>query len=229
MNHIQEAQPMIPSQICALKQQFSQENFFDYDIVLKNSLVRLRPITPTDQEHLTQLALKEDIWAYFALKMSDSQSIKNYLKEALEQRESKLRYTFVIEHPVTKQHMGSTAFGNFSKKDSRIEFGWSWLGKEFQGTGVNSQVKFLLLAFGFDILDLERVEAKTDVLNKRARGALIKVGMTQEGVLRSHTLMPDGRRRDTIYYSMLKGEWPLRRDEVFSGCDFNLSLKPKIG
>jgi RimJ/RimL family protein N-acetyltransferase len=103
--------------------------------------------------------------------------------------------------------VGSTAFGNFSPKDNRIEIGWSWIETLSQGTGINKNAKFHLLNFAFDYLNMERVEFKTDVLNVRARAGLIKIGAMEEGVLRSHTLMPDNRRRDTVYYSVLKEEW----------------------
>lgn len=208
-----------------LKNKVLAKNFFDFDMVLESQLVRLRPLVPSDRESLASLALGEDIWAYFAIKMSNQESISNYIEEALQQRASKLRYTFVIEDPINSAILGSTAFGNFSKNDSRIEIGWSWLGRRFHGTGFNAHAKFLLLSFAFDFIDLERAEAKTDVLNVRARKGLLKVGMTEEGILRSHTLMPDGRRRDTIFYSILKNEWPSIRERVFKDYEFNISLR----
>jgi RimJ/RimL family protein N-acetyltransferase len=65
-------------------------------------------------------------------------------------------------------------------------------------------------------MKMERVEAKTDVLNERAKAGLLKVGMIPEGVLRSHTLMHSGRRRDTIYFSILRNEWPERKPAFFA-------------
>ena len=106
---------------------------------------------------------------------------------------------------------GSTAFGYWSANDRRVEIGGSWLGREYQGTGINREAKFLLLSYAFDVLGMARVEFKTDVLNQN-------IGATEEGVLRSHTLTPGGRRRDTIYYSMLEDEWRAWRETVFSGC-----------
>jgi RimJ/RimL family protein N-acetyltransferase len=105
--------------------------------------------------------------------------------------------------------LGSTGFGNYFPRDQRIEIGWTWLGKAFQGKGINAQMKSLMLQYAFDALGMLRVEFKTDVLNLAARHALLRLGATEEGVLRSHTLMTQGRRRDTIYYSFLRGEWPI--------------------
>ena len=78
---------------------------------------------------------------------------------------------------------------------------------EFQGNGINDQLKYLMLKYCFDNLNFERVEFKTDVLNISARKALKRIGLTEEGILRSHTLMTHNRRRDTIYYSILRSEW----------------------
>ena len=77
---------------------------------------------------------------------------------------------------------------------------------------MNKAAKRLLLAYAFDQLECERVEFKTDVLNLGARKGLGNIGATEEGVLRSHTLMPGGRRRDTIYFSILRPEWPKIQD-----------------
>jgi RimJ/RimL family protein N-acetyltransferase len=46
------------------------------------------------------------------------------------------------------------------------------------------------------------VEIKTDNLNERSKTALKKIGAKEEGVLRSHMLMHDNRRRDSIYFSI---------------------------
>ncbi|MHC2993141.1 GCN5 family acetyltransferase, partial [Pontibacter sp. HJ8] len=75
----------------------------------------------------------------------------------------------------------------------------------------------------FEVLQYERVELKADALNLRSRKAMLKIGATEEGVLRSHTLMHDGRRRDTIYYSILRPEWDAIRHTVFAGLQFRHS------
>jgi RimJ/RimL family protein N-acetyltransferase len=81
--------------------------------------------------------------------------------------------------------------------------------------GVNKHAKFALLSYAFGVMKMERVEIKTDNLNERAKAALLKVGMIPEGVLRSHMQMHSNRRRDTIYFSILKSEWEERRARFF--------------
>ncbi len=191
---------------------------FDQNLILENSVVRLRELTESDTEKLAAIAFEPSIWTYFIHKISHQGDLKSYIDEALLQRKLGLRYTFVIEDVNSKTIVGSTAFGNYSKNDQRIEIGWTWLGKDSQGSKINKNTKFLLLDFAFSHLKLERVEFKTDVLNQRARHALLKIGSTEEGVLRSHTLMPGNRRRDTIYYSILQNEWANVQSNVFFDC-----------
>jgi RimJ/RimL family protein N-acetyltransferase len=113
--------------------------------------------------------------------------------------------------------IGSTSFGNIDLLHGRLEIGWTWLGRQFQGVGINREVKFLLLRFAFEALEIKRVEFKTDVLNQQSRRALKNIGATEEGVLRSHMIMPHNRRRDTIYYSILADEWPEVKANYFTG------------
>ena len=185
----------------------NKTNFFKYDIILNNEIVRLRPLKIEDMSTFSNFHSDYAIWKYFAIKMRKEQDMEDYINDAVQQRSLGLRYHFVVEDIKTDKVVGSTAFGNFSPKDNRIEIGWSWIETLSQGTGINKNAKFHLLNFAFDYLNMERVEFKTDVLNVRARAGLIKIGATEEGVLRSHTLMPDNRRRDTVYYSVLKEEW----------------------
>lgn len=106
------------------------------------------------------------------------------------------------------------SFGNLSEADSRLEIGWSWLGVDFQGRGINRWAKYLLLEHAFETLGAERVEFKTDRLNVQARAGLRNIGALEEGVFRSFNPMPGGRRRDAVYYSVVRGEWPWLKGEL---------------
>ena len=200
-------------------------SFFKHDIIFNNELVRLRPLKVEDRVAFAQFPSDYAVWKYFAIKMCQAQDMNEYIDDAVQQRKLGLRYHFAIEDQKTEKIVGSTAFGNYSPKDSRIEIGWTWVKTSFQGSGINKNAKFALLNFAFDYLNMERVEFKTDVLNVRARAALIKIGATEEGVLRSHTLMPDDRRRDTVYYSILKDEWETEvQSTTFSDCSSDVQV-----
>lgn len=188
---------------------------FNREIRLENERVLLRPLAGSDLDEIKKIAFNEQIWAYSTALLLNETDAENYLEKALKDRETKLRYAFAVIDKKTDQFAGSSSIGNISEKNKRLEIGWTWLGKEFQGTGLNKNCKFLLLRYAFEELEYVRVEFKTDVMNQQARKALLKIGGTEEGVLRSHTLMPRNRRRDTIFYSILDHEWPHIKETVF--------------
>lgn len=180
----------------------------DFDISLENENVLLRPMYLDDIEEFVPLTSDQSLWQYFVSDLSVRAELQEWLNLAIQEREQKNRIPFTIVDKTGGEIIGTSSFGNISLRDSRIEIGWTWLGRQYHGRGFNPQVKYLMLKHGFETLGLERIEVKTDVLNLAARKALEKIGCIEEGVLRSHTLMTHNRRRDTIYYSILKSEWP---------------------
>ena len=188
-------------------QQENYQKFFPDDFTLETPRVQLRLLKPEDIHSLKTLSKITDIWKYFTFDLSDDTALMNWIDEALAGRRAFNRMPFLIIDKDSNQICGSTSYGNISFYDKRIEIGWSWLGIDFMGTGVNRNAKFALLSHAFEAMQVERVEVKTDYLNERARAALLKIGMYEEGVLRSHMLMHSNRRRDTVYYSIIRDEW----------------------
>ncbi|SDE02672.1 GNAT family N-acetyltransferase [Glycomyces harbinensis] len=180
----------------------------DAPAVLENDHVRLRPVTEDDREPLRKIAFGEGIWDYFVSRVDSDADFDAFFDAMLADHAAGRRAVFVIVDKGADRAAGSSSYGNMAEADRRLEIGWSWLGVEFQGRGVNRWAKYLLLQHAFEDLDAVRVEFKTDVLNERARAGLRKIGAREEGVLRSFNPMPGGRRRDAVYYSVLAGEWP---------------------
>lgn len=176
--------------------------------VLENEHVLLRPITPADRDSQRAIALDEAIWRYFVTLIRTEADFDAFFDAGLADQAAGRRVVFHIVDKRTGATAGSMSFGNMSPAELRLEIGWSWLGTAFQGRGINRWAKFLMLQHAFEALGAERVEFKTDVLNAQARAALRKIGATEEGVLRSFNPMPGGRRRDAVYYSVIRGEWP---------------------
>ena len=188
-------------------QQELYQKFFPDDFTLETPRVLLQLLKTEDFASLQPLTKNEDIWKYFTKELSTDEELKIWIEAALNERKSFIRMPFIVIDKDTNTICGSTSYGNISFFDKRIEIGWSWLGVDFMGTGVNRHAKFALMSHAFEAMGLERVEIKTDVLNQRARKALLKIGMYEEGVLRSHQQMHSNRRRDTIYYSIIRDEW----------------------
>ncbi|QCR21061.1 GNAT family N-acetyltransferase [Pontibacter sp. SGAir0037] len=191
--------------------------YFTETIQLEDQRVLLRPFQLNDLEQLKAMALDEEIWRYMPGKISSEAELQKWGEQNVSDRVECRRYAFVIIDKATGALAGSTSYGNISPADKRLEIGWTWLGKDYRGSGLNKHCKFLLLHYAFEVLEYERVELKTDVLNMRSRKAMLKLGATEEGTLRSHTQMHDGRRRDTIYYSILRPEWEEIKGRVFTG------------
>jgi len=185
----------------------TQPSDLDFQLTLQTEDICLRPMQASDFSHFKLLVDTAPMWKYFTHNLSDDYQLRKWIEDGLQMRDRQTRIPFTVVNRHNKKVLGATSFGNISERDKRIEIGWTWIGKGYQGTGINDQMKYLMLKYCFEALDFERAEAKTDVLNMPARKALSRIGMLEEGVLRSHTLMSDGRRRDTLFYSILKSEW----------------------
>jgi len=181
--------------------------YFPDSLILETPRVKLRLMQMEDFDDLQPLTQSSVLWKYFTKDLSLSAELKHWMEEGMQERRQGKRMPFVVFDKDEQKICGCTSFGNISFFDKRIEIGWTWLGERFLGTGVNRQAKFALLSFAFDVMKMERVEIKTDNLNERAKTALRKIGAKEEGILRSHMLMQDERRRDSIYFSILKDEW----------------------
>ena len=176
--------------------------------ILEGSLARLEPMREDHVTDLTAIGLDENLWRWTVASVRSEADMRRYVTEALEQKEKGTAFPFVAIERSSGRIAGSTRFGNIDPANRRVEIGWTWLGREFQRTGINTEVKFLMLGHAFERLDCIRVELKTDVLNQQSRTAIRRIGGREEGVLRSHMITETGRLRDTVYYSILATEWP---------------------
>jgi RimJ/RimL family protein N-acetyltransferase len=183
---------------------------------LENEHVLLRPVRPDDREPLRAIAMDPDIWRYFVFRIQTDADWDAFFDLGLADQAAGRRVVYCIADKRTGQSAGSMSFCNIAESDRRLEIGWSWLGRAARGAGINRWAKFLMMAEAFEHLGAERVEFKTDRLNTQARRALCNIGAREEGTLRSFNPMPDGRRRDAVYYSVLKAEWPHVKDQLLT-------------
>ena len=183
---------------------------------LENEHVLLRPVRPEDRASLHAIAMDSEIWRYFVTRIETDADFDAFFDVAIADQQAGCRVVYHITDKRTGRAAGSMSFGNMAENDGRLEIGWSWLGRDFQGKGVNRWAKFLMLRHAFEHMAAERVEFKTDRLNIQARNALRNIGAREEGMLRSFNPMPDGRRRDAVYYSVLRAEWPYVREQLLA-------------
>jgi RimJ/RimL family protein N-acetyltransferase len=135
--------------------------------------------------------------------------MKAYMALALDEQKRGVSVPFTTTLRDSGQIVGSTRYANISARDGRLEIGWTWIGKAWQRSPVNTEAKYLMLHHAFEVLGCTRVELKTDGLNEKSRAAILRIGAKQEAVLRKHTLTYSGRIRDTVYFSILDTEWPM--------------------
>jgi RimJ/RimL family protein N-acetyltransferase len=179
----------------------------DFQKIIHSDKVLLRPMKVDDFEKMRSLTTDPKMWYYFTADLSGEKNLMKWIETAVSDLKNHKALPLTIIDPKNDKVIGSTRIGNISKLNKRVEIGWTWISKEYQGTGINGHVKRLLFEYLFSETDTLRIEFKTDVLNIPAKKAMEKIGLTKEGILRSHTLMTNNRRRDTLYYSILKHEW----------------------
>ncbi|MFK7906457.1 MAG: GNAT family N-acetyltransferase, partial [Chitinophagales bacterium] len=171
----------------------------------------LRRLQMSDVEALKEVAFAPIIWKWTTSQVEDEASLKEYVQKGVDER-----CAFLIFDKATNRVAGCTSYGNIHLEHNRLEIGWTWIGLDFQRTGLNRACKSLLLQYAFETLDCKRVELKTDTRNNKSRTAMEAMGAQPEGILRSHMTLNNGNgRRSTIYYSILAEEWEGLKTSVF--------------
>ena len=176
-------------------------------LMLEGSFVRLEPMTPNHHAGLSAVGLDPEIWRYTLAMVRTPEDMRAYMDDALRLQLAGATLPFVTIERSSGRIVGSTRFGNYDAGNRRIEIGWTWIAPPWQRTAINTEAKYLMLSHAFEKLGCVRVELKTDVLNTPSRKAMVRIGAKEEGVLRKHSLVWNGRYRDSIYYSILDDEW----------------------
>jgi N-acetyltransferase len=181
---------------------------FQKEYILENNAVRLTPLKIEDYEKLVDFAINEpDLWTYSLIQANSPDKMKVYIEKAIEGIKNSNSYPFLVFDKRKNQYAGSTRFYDVQIENATLQLGFTWYGKDFQSTGINKNCKYLLLEFAFEVLKMERVEFRADNENIRSINAMKSIGCIVEGVLRSNTYKPNGKRRDSIVLSILSDEW----------------------
>ena len=182
---------------------------FNEDYILENDFVRLEPLSAKHYEELLEYTLNEpEIWEYSMVKCDTPENLNKYIGIATQKRIDKKKQKFV----------GATRYCDIFLDSNRLQMGYTWYGKEHQGTGVNKHCKWLLLEFAFEKMQMVRIEFRAYTENLRSINALLSIGCSVDGVLRSNAICPKtGVRRDTMVLSILNNEWNETVKQMLSG------------
>lgn len=183
-------------------------------VTLEGKSVRLEPLRVDHLPALCRVGLDEAIWRWTANIVKDESDIERYVREALADQAVGKAVPFVTIEAATGTVVGSTRFGNIDPVNRKAEIGWTWINPQWQRTAINTEAKLLMLTHAFDALRCRRVELKTSTRNARSRAAMLRIGATEEGTLRQHMINPDGSSRDSVYFSILDGEWPMVKERL---------------
>lgn len=181
---------------------------FTTEYILENEKVLLRPLHANDFENLVRFSAEQpELWKYSLITAAGPGNLQNYLQAAERGRNEQKEYPFIVFDKKSNQYAGSTRFYDIQPDFQTLQLGYTWYGKEFQGTGLNKNCKYLLLEFAFEKWKMERVEFRADNENARSIAAMKSIGCKADGILRSNMPKREGGRRDSIVLSILKHEW----------------------
>jgi RimJ/RimL family protein N-acetyltransferase len=182
------------------------------DIQLEGKRIRLIPWALEHLDGLFEASNHSEIWKYSPSKVSKPEDLE--MNKKMKSRDQGLGYPFVIFDKDANEIVGSTSYMNISELDRKLEIGGTWLNPKVWRTSVNTECKYLLLKYGFEELNLVRVQLRTDARNERSNHAIQRIGAQLEGTLRQEMIMHDGYFRDSNVYSILDKEWEGVRDKL---------------
>jgi RimJ/RimL family protein N-acetyltransferase len=186
-------------------------------VTLEGPRVRLEPLSLERHfDGLLAIGTDPDLWKWTLNVVASAEDLRRYLDDALREQSEGRSLPFATIDRATGTVAGCTRFGSIEPRHRKAEIGWTWVGRAFQRTHVNTEAKYLMLRHAFETWDCLRVELKTNVLNRRSRDAMLRIGAVEEGILRSHAISDRGAVRDTVYYSILASEWPAVRERLLT-------------
>src|ERR1700712_1388598 len=186
----------------------SAEVMADEQVTLSGDKVALLPLRAEHARRLVLAAEDGELWNMNVTVIPGPGTVEQYIDSALAGRLSGSMLPFAIVRRDTGQIVGSTRFWKIDRKNRKLEIGHTWLSQSVQRSGLNTEMKYLLLCHAFEVMKCVRVQFTTDELNEKSRAAILRIGAKQEGIVRHERIMPDGRKRNSVRFSIIDDEWP---------------------
>jgi len=177
-------------------------------VTLEGARVRLEPLTLEHHAALCEVGLDPELWRWTTADIRSPEDLRRYIQKALADQREGTALPFATIDRATWKAVGSTRFGSIEPPHRRVEIGWTWIGRAWQRTAINTEAKYLMLRHAFEVWGVMRVEFKTNAMNYRSRTAIARLGAKEEGTFRKHMISERGVPRDTVYFSILDTEWP---------------------
>lgn len=182
---------------------------------IENARVKLTLLDLSNYKNLINISQQLNLVQYSPSKIDTPEDFKAYVQNAVDNYYQKTAIPFIIFDKKSQTNAGSTRFMNINWDYKVLEIGSTWIGREFHGTGLNMNMKFLLLEYAFETLSFEKVEFRIDERNTASRKAVEKIGGKLEGILKKNVYLLDGFKRNTCCYGILKEEWQDIKQTLF--------------
>ncbi len=180
-------------------------------LTLENNYARLSPLSRENYHELLPIAAEPGLLRYSPSEIASPKDLRAYVETALAEYDRKVSVPFIIYDKMVHKYAGSTRYMHIDRKNKTVHIGSTWIGAEFQGSGLNTHIKHLMLDFAFGAMEMEKTEFRIDERNMRSRKAVEKLGAVLEGILRRDVYLVDGYKRNTCCYGILNTEWELRK------------------
>jgi len=176
--------------------------------------IALRPLQASDASALVAAASDGELWNLPFTVVPSAQTIDAYLRTPLEGQAAGHVMAYVTVLRETDQVIGSTRFWKIDRQNRKLEIGSTWIAASWQKSFVNTEAKYLMLCHAFEAMACVRVQFTTDEINAKSRAAILRLGAKQEGIVRHERIMPDGRKRNSVRFSIIDDEWPAVKEQL---------------
>ncbi len=177
-------------------------------VILEGHRVRLEPLAQKHYQALCIAIADGKLWELAVTLVPQLDDVPVFIENAVAAYAAGRELAFATIDKASGKVVGSTRYMNINSRFNRVEIGFTFLGSSWQRTYINSEAKLLMLSHAFEIIGVNRVEFLTDELNQKSRQAIARLGAKEEGILRQHMQMPNGRIRNSVIFSIVKTEWP---------------------
>lgn len=185
----------------------------DSGICLEGTYVALEPLKHSHVEALQSAVRDGELWQLWYASVPSPDEMVRYVDTAIKATING-DMAFAVRSLNTQQIVGTTRFYNVEPAHKRGLIGYTWYAKSAQGTAINTEAKYLLMQYWFEVKQANAVEFRTHFFNEASRRAIERLGAKQDGILRSHQILKDGSVRDTVVYSIIASEWPAVKNNL---------------
>ncbi len=177
------------------------------EVILEANGVRLVPLSREHEGGLRAAAADGELWNIRVTSVPEPDQTHAYIESALEQRIEGKRFAFAVIDLLSGKVLGTTSYHDILPEIGRVEIGYTWYAKSCQRTHFNTTCKLLLMTHAFEFLNCNVIGWRTDNFNYASQRAIERLGAKRDGVIRGHAIRRDGTIRDTVMYSVVRGEW----------------------